>query len=159
MSKVKTPIALQSGKSSLDEIDARILASLNDDARLSMSELARIVGMSAPSVSERVRRLESAGIIRGFTLDVDMRALGYAICAMVRIRPLPGKLHLVERLIQERPEFIECDKTTGDDPFLARLAVHSIEQMDDVLEALSEHAVTSTAVIKGTSVKRRLPPL
>nr|WP_311044375.1 Lrp/AsnC ligand binding domain-containing protein [Rhizobium sp. NZLR8] len=78
---------------------------------------------------------------------------------MVRIRPLPGKLHLAERLIQERPEFIECDKITGDDPFLAGLVVHSIEQMDDVLEALSEHAVTSTAVIKGTSVKRRLPLL
>lgn len=124
-----------------------------------MSELSRIVGMSAPSVSERVRRLEAIGVIRGFTLDVDTRPLGYQVRAMVRIRPLPGKLHLVEKLIQERPEFIECDKITGDDPFLVRLVVHSIEEMDDVLEALSEHAVTSTAVIKGTSVKRRLPPL
>lgn len=61
---------------------------------------------------------------------------------------------------QERPEFVECNKFTGVDPFLARLVVHSIEQMHDVLEVLSEHAVTSTAVIKGTSVKRRrLPPL
>nr|WP_260685280.1 Lrp/AsnC family transcriptional regulator [Rhizobium laguerreae] len=116
-----------------------------------MSELARLVGMSAPSVSERVRRLEAGRVIRGFTVDVDTRAIGYQIRAMVRIR--------LERLIQERPEFVECDKITGDDPFLARLVVHTIEQMDDVLEALSEHAVTSTAVIKGTSVKRRLPPL
>lgn len=159
MSKAKTPQNLQTGKSMLDATDARILAALDSDARLSMSELARLVGMSAPSVSERVRRLEAAGVIRGFTVDVDTRAIGYQIRAMVKIRPLPGKLHLVERLIQERPEFIECDKITGDDPFLARLVVHSIEQMDGVLEALSEHAVTSTAVIKGTSVKRRLPPL
>lgn len=159
MSKANAHQNLQIGKSTLDETDARILAALDSDARLSMSELARLVGMSAPSVSERVRRLEAAGVIRGFTVDVDTRAIGYQIRAMVRIRPLPGKLHLVERLIQERPEFVECDKITGDDPFLARLVVHSIEQMDDVLEALSEHAVTSTAVIKGTSVKRRLPPL
>jgi Lrp/AsnC family leucine-responsive transcriptional regulator len=159
MTKVKSPDNLRTGKSMLDETDALILAALDSDARLSMSELSRLVGMSAPSVSERVRRLQAAGIITGFTVDVDMRAIGYQIRAMVRIRPLPGKLHLVERLIQERPEFIECDKITGDDPFLARLVVHSIEQMDDVLEALSEHAVTSTAVIKGTSVKRRLPPL
>ncbi|WHA42449.1 Lrp/AsnC family transcriptional regulator [Agrobacterium larrymoorei] len=124
-----------------------------------MSELAKQVGMSAPSVSERVRKLEKEGIIRGFTIDADTRALGYQIRAMVRIRPLPGKLHIVERLIQERPEFIECDKITGDDPFLARLVVQSIEDMDVVLEALAEYAVTSTAVIKGTSVKRRLPPL
>jgi Lrp/AsnC family leucine-responsive transcriptional regulator len=159
MSKAKTPHNLQSGKSSLDETDARILAALDSNARLSISELARLVGMSAPSVSERVRRLEANGVIRGFTVDVDTRAIGYQIRAMVRIRPLPGKLHLVEKLIQERPEFVECDKVTGDDPFLARLVVHSIERMDDVLEALSEHAVTSTAVIKGTSVERRLPPL
>ncbi len=159
MSKAKAPQNLQSTKSTLDLTDAQILAALDSDARLSMSELARLVGMSAPSVSERVRRLESTGVIRAFTVDVDTRAIGYQIRAMVRIRPLPGKLHLVERLIQERPEFVECDKITGDDPFLARLVVHTIEQMDDVLEALSEHAVTSTAVIKGTSVKRRLPPL
>lgn len=159
MSKAKASQNLQTGKSTLDETDARILAALDSDARLSMSELARLVGMSAPSISERVRRLEAAGVIQGFTVDVDTRAIGYQIRAMVRIRPLPGKLHLVERLIQERAEFVECDKITGDDPFLARLVVHSIEQMDGVLEALSEHAVTSTAVIKGTSVKRRLPPL
>jgi Lrp/AsnC family leucine-responsive transcriptional regulator len=159
MSKANTPHNLQIAKSTLDAMDAQILTALNSDARLSMSELARLVGMSAPSVSERVRRLEAAGVIRGFTVDVDTRAVGYQIRAMVRIRPLPGKLHLVERLIQERPEFVECDKITGDDPFLARLVVHTIEQMDDVLEALSEYAVTSTAVIKGTSVKRRLPPL
>ncbi|MBX5082529.1 Lrp/AsnC family transcriptional regulator [Rhizobium lentis] len=159
MSKAKIPQNLQTRKSTLDEIDARILSALKSDARLSISELARLVGMSPPSVSDRIRRLEAAGVIRGFTVDVDTRAIGYQIRAIVRIRPLPGKLHLVERLIQERPEFIECDKITGDDPFLARLAVHSIEQMDDVLETLSEHAVTSTAVVKGTSVKKRLPPL
>lgn len=159
MSKAESPKNVRNGKSSLDDTDARILAALDADARLSMSELARLVGMSAPSISERFRRLEAAGVIRGFTIDLDTRAIGYQIRAMVRIRPLPGKLHLVERLIQERPEFIECDKITGDDPFLARLVVRSIEEMDDVLEALSEHAVTSTAVIKGTSVKRRLPPL
>ena len=143
----------------MDAVDVRILTALDADARLSMSELGRMVGMSAPSVSDRVRRLEAAGIIRGFTLDVDSRALGYQIRALVRIRPLPGKLHLVEKLIQDTPQFIECDKITGDDPFLARLVVHSIEEMDDVLEALSDHAVTSTAVIKASSVRRRLPPL
>jgi Lrp/AsnC family transcriptional regulator, leucine-responsive regulatory protein len=124
-----------------------------------MSVLARHAGMSATSVAERVRRLEAAGVIRGLTIDLDTRAIGYQIRAMVRIRLLPGKLDLVERMIEERPEIIECDKITGDDPFLARLAVHSIEEMDDVLEALSEHAMTSTGVIKTTSVKRRLPPL
>ncbi len=159
MTKGKRLDRFANEKLAIDAVDARILTALDADARLSMSELARMVGMSAPSVAERVRRLEADAILRGFTIDIDTRALGYQIRAMVRIRPLPGKLHLVEQLIAERPEFIECDKITGDDPFLARLVVRSIEEMDAVLEALSEHAVTSTAVIKGTSVRRRLPPL
>ena len=159
MSKAKVRNNLQSSASALDAIDARLLTALNDNARLTISELARLVGLSAPSVGERVRRLEAAGIVRGFTLEVDTRALGYQIRALVRIRPLPGKLHIVEKLIRETPQVIECDKITGDDPFLARLVVHSIEEMDEVLESLSHYAVTSTAVIKGTSVPRRLPPL
>jgi Lrp/AsnC family leucine-responsive transcriptional regulator len=159
MLKARSAKHLQKPEPILDAIDARILAELDANARLSMSELGRVIGMSAPSTSDRVRRLETAGVIRGFTLDVDTRALGYQIRALVRIRPLPGRLRLVEQLIADTPQFIECDKVTGDDPFLARLAVHSIEEMDEVLEALAEHAVTSTAVIKGTSVPRRLPPL
>jgi len=159
MLKEKSQNHLRNVGARLDSIDARILIALDADARLSVSDLGRTVGMSAPSASERVRRLQAAGVIRAFTLDVDTRALGYQIRALVRIRPLPSKLHLVEKLIQNTPQFIECDKITGDDPFLARLVVRSIEEMDGVLEALSEHAVTSTAVIKGSSVPRRLPPL
>ncbi|TWF55065.1 Lrp/AsnC family transcriptional regulator [Neorhizobium alkalisoli] len=157
--KEKMHSGLRFENSTLDEVDARILTALDADARLPTAELARLVGLSAPSVAERMRRLVNEGVVRAYTVEIDSKALGYQIRAMVRIRPLPGKLHLVERLIQETPQFIECDKITGDVPFLARLVVHSIEEMDDVLESLSEHAVTSTAVIKGTSVKRRLPPL
>ncbi|WP_280774980.1 Lrp/AsnC family transcriptional regulator [Rhizobium sp. SG_E_25_P2] len=142
-----------------DDVDRRIIDLLDREGRLPMSELARAVGMSAPSVAERVRHLQESGVIRNFTIDVDARALGYQIQALVRIRPLPGKLHLVERLIQEEPHFIECDKVTGDDPFLARLVVRSVEELDDVLEGLSDHAVTSTAVVKGKSIRKRLPPL
>lgn len=159
MSKARTHQVLRSENSTIDETDARLLAALHENGRAAVAELARLVGMSGPSVAERLRRLQDIGVISRFAVDVDTRALGYQIRAMVRIRPLPGKLHLVERLIRDTPQFIECDKITGDDPFLARLVVHSIEEMDDVLEGLSEHAVTSTAVIKGSSVPRRLPPL
>ncbi len=159
MSKPERAYHLRSVASALDAVDAKIVTTLDANARLPMSDLGRAVGMSAPSVSDRVRRLETAGVIRGFTLDVDARAIGYQIRALVRIRPLPGKLHIVEKLIQDTPNFVECDKVTGDDPFLGRLVVRSIEEMDGVLEALSEHAVTSTAIIKSSSVSRRLPPL
>jgi Lrp/AsnC family leucine-responsive transcriptional regulator len=100
-----------------------------------------------------------ASVIRLFTVDLDIRAIGYEIRAMVWIRPLQGKLHLVEGPIQEGSKFIACDKITGDDPSLARVVVHSIEHTDYVLEARSEEAVTSTTAINGPSVKWHLRPL
>lgn len=159
ISKARPAKRLRSETSGIDETDRRILIALDEDARLSMPELGRLVGLSPPSVTERVRRLTRTGVIRGFTIDVDLGVLGYGIQAMVRIRPLPGKLHIVQQLIEERPAIIACDKVTGDDPFLARLVVGSIEEMDEVLEALSEHATTSTMVVKTAAFCPRLPPL
>lgn len=150
---------LHSESPALDRIDAQLLTELDRDARQPVSELARRVGMSGPAVAERLRRMGASGLLRGFSAEIDTRSLGYAIRAMVRIRPLPGKLHLVEQLIDACPNIVECHKITGDDPFLAQLVVRNVEEMDEVLEALADHAVTSTAVIKSLAVRRRLPPL
>jgi Lrp/AsnC family transcriptional regulator, leucine-responsive regulatory protein len=143
----------------LDEIDRALLAALAEDARASVSELARQVGLSAPSTSERMRRLEAQGVIGGYTVQIDPRALGYTLQAIVRVKPLPGQLHLVEEMLRRIPEFIECDKVTGDDCFIARLYLHSIEQLDGILTKVTERAETSTAIVKSTPVPRRLPPL
>ncbi|PXX20394.1 AsnC family transcriptional regulator [Paraburkholderia tropica] len=143
----------------LDEIDRALLAALVEDARASVSELARIVGLSAPSTSERLRRLEAQGVIGGYTVRIDPRALGYTLQAIVRVKPLPGQLPLVEDVIRRIPEFIECDKVTGDDCFIARIWLHSIEQLDEILNKVTERAETSTAIVKSTPVPRRLPPL
>lgn len=143
----------------LDETDRALLTALADDARQPVSELARRVGLSAPATAERVRRLEAAGVIAGFAVQLDPRALGYTLQAIVRIKPLPGQLHLVEEVIQRIPEFVECDKVTGDDCFIARLYLRSIDQLDGILAKVTERAETSTAIVKSTPVPRRLPPL
>ncbi len=142
-----------------DEIDRNIIAALMGDSRLSLKSLARISGLSSPSVAERLRRLEEKGVLTGYTVNVDPRAFGYLLQAIVRIRPLPGQLHIVERQIQATPEFTECDKVTGEDCFIARLNVRSMEQLDAILDGLSNQAETNTAIVKTTPVKRRLPPL
>ena len=143
----------------IDGIDRRLLAVLSEDARISLKELAGRVGLSSPSVSDRLRRLEERGIIRGFTVDIDPAALGYSLQAIVRIRPLPGKLHIVQALIAEIPEVVDCDKVTGDDCFVARLYLRSIAQLDGILDRVAEKAETSTAIVKSQPVRRRLPPL
>ncbi len=143
----------------LDDIDRRLLEILIKDARISLKELAAQVGLSSPSVSERVRRLEERGVIRGFTVEIDPQALGYQLEAIVRIRPLPGKLHIVQKLIGEMPEFGECDKVTGDDCFVARLYIRSIERLDGILDHIADKAETSTAIVKSKPIQRRPPPL
>ncbi len=143
----------------MDALDRTIISLLELNARASLKEMSKATGLSSPSVSERVKRLEERGIVRAFTVDIDPKALGYALQAIVRVRPLPGMLHIVERLIQETPEFIECDKVTGDDCFIARLCFRSMEQLDAILDRISEKAETNTAIVKATPVKRRLPPL
>lgn len=143
----------------IDELDRNIIDILAGDARISLKELAQRVNLSSPSVSERLRRLEERGVIRAFTVDIDPHAIGYQLQAIVRIRPLPGKLHAVQQLIEEIPEFSECDKVTGDDCFIGRLHLHSIEQLDQILDRIADKAETSSAIVKSQPVKRRLPPL
>ncbi|WP_321840948.1 Lrp/AsnC family transcriptional regulator [Paraburkholderia bannensis] len=143
----------------LDDIDRALLAALAEDARASVSDLARQIGLSAPSTSERMRRLEAQGVIGGYTVQIDPRALGYTLQAIVRVKPLPGQLHLVEEMLRRIPEFVECDKVTGDDCFIARVYLHSIEQLDEILNKVTERAETSSAIVKTTPVPRRLPPL
>ncbi|MDR0279054.1 MAG: Lrp/AsnC family transcriptional regulator [Paucimonas sp.] len=142
-----------------DAIDQLLLNALMEDSRRSLKALASLTGLSAPSVSERLRRLEERGVLKGYTVEVDARSFGYQLQAIVRIRPLPGQLQEVERQIIAIPEFTECDKVTGDDCFIARLHVRSMEQLDTLLDKLNSHAETSTAIVKKTPVKRRLPPM
>ncbi|MQB44427.1 Lrp/AsnC family transcriptional regulator [Rhizobium sp. ICMP 5592] len=143
----------------LDAIDQRMLEALARNARISLKELAEVAGLSSPSAAERLRRLEERGVIAAFTLDITPEAIGYPLQAIVRIRPLPGQLHVVQRMIQETPEFIECDKVTGEDCFIGRLVVRSMGDLDGILDKITERAETNTAMIKATPVKRRLPPL
>ena len=143
----------------LDELDRKLLEILVKDSRMSLKDLAQQVGLSSPSVSERLRRLEDRGVIRAFTIEIDPQALGFSLQAIVRIRPLPGKLHQVQRLIEDIAQFSECDKVTGDDCFIARLHIRSIDELDKILDQITDKAETNSSIVKAQPVKRRLPPL
>lgn len=143
----------------MDDIDRRILQALQGNARMSLRELAEAVGLSSPSASERLKRLQDRKVIRGFTVDIDPQAFGYQIQAIVRIRPLPGKLQVVQKMIEQTPEFCECDKVTGDDCFVVRLFVRSMEHLDQLLDRIADKASTSTAIVKSQVIARRAPPM
>ncbi|MBU0739686.1 MAG: Lrp/AsnC family transcriptional regulator [Alphaproteobacteria bacterium] len=143
----------------LDTADRKIVDALAHDARLSLKELAARAGLSSPACSERLRRLEERGVLLGYAADVSLDALGYPLQAIMRVRPLPGMLHIVEKIILETPEIIECDKITGDDCFVCRVAVRNMADLDRVHDRITEKAQTNTAMVKSTPLKRRLPPV
>jgi len=141
----------------IDEKDRLLIKLLSRDARLPVSELAKRVGLSGPATSERIRRLEAGGIISRFTLEIDLAALGYPLQAIVRIKPRPGNMHIVEEMIMNEPGFLDCDKVTGDDCFVTRLALRSIADLDPVLLPLHEKAETNTSIIKSSPLRARIP--
>ena len=143
----------------VDAIDVRILGLLASEGRLPLTELARRLGLSSPSVTDRVRRLEADGVLTGYTARIELASIGYPLIALVRLRPVPGRLREVEALLQHTPECIECDKVTGEDCFVARIALRSIQHLDQVLEGFADIAETNSALVKSTPVARRLPPL
>lgn len=141
----------------MDEKDRLIIAHLREDARMPVSELAKRVGLSGPSTSERMRRLESNGVIDRYTVDLDLEALGFVLQAIVRIKPRPGNLHIVEDMIMNEARFIDCDKVTGEDCFVTRLALRSIAELDPLLLPFHDRAETNTAIIKSSPLRGRVP--
>jgi Lrp/AsnC family leucine-responsive transcriptional regulator len=153
----RLPDRLPDGRSLLDGVNRRLLVHLAEDPRLSMSELARRVGMSAPAVRERVARLEQAGVIRGYRLDVDPAAAGLPVAAWVRIRPGPGQLPKVAELAARLPQVSECHRISGEDCFLLKVHVATIEALEDVLDRFLLHGQTTSSFIVSTPVPPRPP--
>ena len=143
----------------LDAVNLRLLSELHGNPRLSMSELARRVGMSAPAVTDRVQRLERAGVIAGFRMDVDPAALGMPVTAVVRIRPGPGQLPKVAEAARETPQVVECYRITGEDCFFLKLHAPSISQLEEVLDRFLIFGQTTTSIVVSTPVPTRPLPL
>lgn len=152
-------MGLQLSKLLLDPLNVQLLRLLQTDPRIAVSELARRVGMSAPAVRERVQRLEDAGVIRGYRLELDPHALGYPIAAFVRVRPMPGKLPKIAELADKMPEVVECHRITGEDCFILKVYLEELDALDRVLDRFLAHGQTTTSLIQSSPVPPRGLPL
>lgn len=139
----------------LDEVGWRLLSTLQEDARLPFSELGRRVGLSAPAVAERVRRMEEAGIIRGYRVQLGYETLGRPITAMIRINCPEPSAGRVRSLAAQRSEVIECHHLTGTDSFLLKVAVASVGHLEAVIEDFGRHGTPTTAVVLSSPVTNR----
>jgi Lrp/AsnC family leucine-responsive transcriptional regulator len=139
----------------LDETDRGLLIELQADARLSLAELGRRVGLSPPAVAERVRRLTDDGVIRGFRADVDPRALGFALSAIVRVRPAPRQIAKVADVARETAEVVECHRITGEDCFFVKVHVRDVEHLEEVIDRFTVFGQTTTSVMQTSPVPAR----
>jgi Lrp/AsnC family leucine-responsive transcriptional regulator len=141
----------------LDALDGRILDVLTADGRISIADLARSLGLSAPSIAERIKRLEEAGVIEGYSVTVNPSALGLPIAAWLRIRPTPGQLRKVAEILKALPEIVECDRITGEDCFIARAHLRNIGDLEKLIDQIIPYATTNTSIIQSSPVQKRLP--
>ena len=136
-------------------MNVRLLGELQADARLSVAELGRRVGLSAPAVAERLQRLQDGGVIAGFRTDVDPRALGYALSVVLRVRPAPRQLAKVAAVARESSEIVECHRITGEDCFFMKLHVRDVEHLEEVIDRFLPFGQTTTSIIQSSPVAPR----
>jgi len=157
--KLRQIFAYKPTKGVSDAINIRILRELQEDPRLTMTALGRRVGLSSPAVTERVRRLEESGVIRGYQIDINPSALGLPIAAYIRIRPNPGQLSKIADLARSISEVVECHRVTGEDCFILKVYLPSLDQLDRILDGFLAYGNTTTSLIQSSPVALRPPPL
>jgi Lrp/AsnC family leucine-responsive transcriptional regulator len=143
---------------SLDATDYRIIDELIADGRISLAELGRRVSLSSPAVAERVKRLEDGGVITGYRAQINPRALGYSLTAIVRVKPAVRQLSKIAELAADIPQIEECLRITGEDCFYMKLHLCSVEELPSVLDQFLLYGETTTSIVNATPVPRRDPP-
>jgi Lrp/AsnC family leucine-responsive transcriptional regulator len=146
-------------RQALDETDRRIISELVADGRISFAELGRRVKLSPPAVAERVQRLERSGVITGYRAEIDPRALGYQLEAIVRVKPAPRQLAKIPELAAEIPEISECHRITGEDCFFLKVHLRSIDDLSLLLDRFLLYGETTTSIINASPIPGREPPV
>ena len=143
----------------VDDVNRRLLLELQDDARLSLAELGRRVGLSAPAVGERLQRLQEAGAVRGYRAELDPVVLGFPLGVIIRVRPAAGELHKVAELARQTPEVVECHRITGEDCFFMKLHLRDVGHMEEVIDRFLLYGQTTTSIVQSSPVPARGLPL
>ncbi len=139
----------------IDETDWQLVAALEEDARQSYSELGRKVGLSQPATAERIKSLESAGIIRGYRVDVDRSKIGYPITAFIRMDTDGEKCRRLQRDVSDLPEILECHRVTGEGSYILKAALQSVSDLENLIDRLLIYGASTTSIVLSTTLGPR----
>ena len=139
----------------MDEIGRNLLRVLQEDARLPFAEIGRRIGLSPAATAERLRRLEEAGIITGYRVELDREALGLPILAIVRMSCDGAKYRPFLKAVQGMENVVECHHVAGGDAFILKVVAASVEELGRVVEKLLDFGVPTTSIVFSSPVERR----
>ncbi|WP_034341367.1 Lrp/AsnC family transcriptional regulator [Deinococcus misasensis] len=140
----------------LDDVSWKLLDLLQQDARMSYKDLARHVGLTAPAVAERLKKLEDAGIIRGYKADLDLAALGRPLIGFIRLSATGDKFPFLDHITENIPEALEFHRITGGDSYMLKVAVRDMGHLESVLDRLSPYCTPITSLVISSPLPARV---
>src|SRR6202051_3152809 len=138
----------------LDKKDRLIIEALQKDARQTLASLGKRIGLSQPAVSERVKKLEDLGVICGYSARIDLRAIGFRLQAIVRVRTTHEHIQRYVALFESMPEVLDVVRVTGDDCFVARFSSAEREDLERVVDTRATHGSITTALVLSHPVSK-----
>jgi Lrp/AsnC family leucine-responsive transcriptional regulator len=141
----------------LDETGWQILHELQQNARLSFSELGQRVGLSSPAVTERVRRMEDAGIITGYRAEINTARVGFPVSAIIRMSAY-GDCKQLNSIVSAFPEVIESYRVTGSDAIIMNVIATSVMHLEELLDRLSVHGSPTTSIVLSAPMRKKFIP-
>ena len=139
-----------------DDIDWKILKELQINGRITFAELGRRVGLTTPAVIERIRKLEDARIITGYRAEIDAAKVGLPITAFIRMSITGVDYSHIIEVAQNASEVLECHRGTGNDSFIMKVAVASVEHLQNLIDKLTPYGITTTSIVLSSPVKSRV---
>lgn len=140
----------------LDPTDIAILEILQDDGRISVSELGRKVGLSQPATSERLKRLEDRGIVAGYRAVIDPAALGLGMMAMIRLKTTHEHIKPCLKQFADMPQVIEVLRLTGEDCFILKVIVPSPADLETIVDTIARFGPVTTSIVLRTEPIKRI---
>ena len=139
-----------------DRVTAQILRELRRDARISMRQLSSAVGLSPPAVTDRVRRLEDVGVIRGYRADIDNAKLGYGVSAFVAITARDGRCDQAGEALSMIPNVTAVYHVAGPTDFMAKVVARDLDELKAITDRLADFGSVATHIVLGTTFERDL---
>ncbi len=140
----------------IDKLNWLILEELQENARIPLTEISKRIGLSSPSVAERIQKMEDAGILKGYEAILDKEAMGYLLGVYISIKIRFGQVERFEEFVKTVPEICECHKLTGHDCMMMKGFVRNPRHLEELNIKLAAYGELNTSLILSSIVEKRI---